>query len=86
LSELPRIERFGGELVNGSYRCHECGILTDDWHFIERRYWCDEHAAEGRKLRGRLASSRAMMGNQNAAKRSGNPARRNAKSNDPQVL
>lgn len=64
--------------MNGSYRCEKCGVLTSDWHFIERRYWCDEHAADGRKLRGRLANSRAMMGNRNAAKRSGNPAVRNA--------
>jgi hypothetical protein len=50
------------------YQCHECGTLVDDWYFIERHYWCEEHAAIGRKLRGRLATSRAMMGNKNAAK------------------
>lgn len=62
--------------MNACYRCTECGQLASDWHFIERNYYCDEHAAIGRKLRGQLANSRAMMGNKNAAKRSGSPARR----------
>lgn len=62
--------------MNASARCHECDVLTSDWQFIEHHYWCDEHAAIGRKLRGRLANSRAMMGNKNAAKRSGDPAKR----------
>ena len=62
--------------MNGSYECEECGVLSSDWHFIVSRYWCDEHATIGRKMRGRLLQSKAAMGNRNAAKRSGNPAKR----------
>lgn len=50
--------------MNGSYACSVCGVLTSDWYFIEGRYWCDDHAAEGRKLRGRLKSKRQPYPNE----------------------
>lgn len=64
--------------MRGSARCVECGVLTADAEVILGWYYCDDHAPAARKQRGILANSKAMMGNQNARKRSGNPAVRAA--------
>lgn len=64
--------------MNGSANCVECNVLTSDYQYIEGRYYCDDHASVGRERRATLLRSKAMMGNRNAAKRSGNPARRAA--------
>lgn len=56
--------------MNVSYRCHSCGVLTSDYWFVAGYYWCEDHVSEGRKIRATLDRSRAMMGNQNARKKS----------------